>query len=125
MLISPAYAQAAGGGMGFDLVSILPLVLIFVVFYFLLIRPQQKKVKTHKAMVGALRRGDRVVTSGGLIAVVSKVIGDNELQLEIADGVRVRAVRSSVSELLTRTGEAGEDSGKARTEERGEGARSD
>src|SRR3546814_5765131 len=76
MLISTAYAQAAGGGMaGFDLVSLLPLVLIFVVFYFLLIRPQQKKVKEHKAMVQALRHGDRVVTSGGIVGQVTKEIG--------------------------------------------------
>src|SRR3546814_2362725 len=86
MLISTAYAQAAGGGMaGFDLVSLLPLVLIFVVFYFLLIRPQQKKVKEHKAMVQALRRGDRVVTSGGIVGQVTKVLNDAELQVEIAE----------------------------------------
>ena len=104
MLISTAYAQAAGGAPGgFDLVSLLPLVLIFVVFYFLLIRPQQKKMKEHRAMVAALRRGDRVVTSGGLIGQVTKVLSDTELQVEIAEGVRVRVVRSAVNEILSKT----------------------
>jgi preprotein translocase YajC subunit len=81
MWISPAYAQAAGGGdSGGGLVAFLPIVLIFVVFYFLLIRPQQKKMKDHKAMVGAVRRGDKVVTGGGLIGTVSKVVSDTEVQ---------------------------------------------
>ncbi|RMD62552.1 MAG: preprotein translocase subunit YajC [Alphaproteobacteria bacterium] len=102
MWISPAYAQAAGGGADSGLVSLLPLVLIFVVFYFLLIRPQQKKMKAHKAMVEALRRGDRVVTAGGIIGTVSKVLNDNEVQLEIADGVRVRVVRSTIQDVLSR-----------------------
>jgi preprotein translocase subunit YajC len=102
MLISPAYAQAAGAPGGFDLVSLAPLVLIFVVFYFLLIRPQQKKAKQHKAMILALRRGDRVVTSGGIIGLVTKVISETELQIEIAENVRVRVARSAISELVTR-----------------------
>ena len=102
MDMMPVFAQAAGGGAG-ALTSLLPLVLIFVVFYFLLIRPQQKKVKQHKAMVEALRRGDRVVTGGGLIGTVSKVINDGEVQVEIAEGVRVRIVRSMVQEVLSKT----------------------
>ncbi len=102
MLISPAYAQAAGGVGGFDLVSLAPLVLIFVVFYFLLIRPQQKKAKQHRGMISALKRNDRVVTSGGIIGVVTKVISDTEIQLEIAENVRVRVNRSAISELVTR-----------------------
>ena len=107
MFISTAYAQtAAGAGGGFDLISLAPLVLIFVVFYFLLIRPQQKKVKEHRAMVQALRRGDRVVTSGGVIGQVTKVLSDTELQLEIAEGVRVRVVRSAVNEVLSKTAPA-------------------
>ncbi|RDD61426.1 preprotein translocase subunit YajC [Ferruginivarius sediminum] len=104
MLISPAYAQAAGGGQGgFDIVALLPLILIFVVFYFLLIRPQQKRMKEHRSMVQALRRGDRVVTAGGLIGTVTKVVNDNELQVEVAEGVRVRVVRSTVQEVLSKT----------------------
>ena len=73
MLISPAYAQAAGGGAGFDIMSLLPLVLIFVVFYFLLIRPQQKKAKEHREMLSKIRRKDKIVTNGGLMGTVSKV----------------------------------------------------
>ena len=104
MLISTAYAQTGGadGGSGM-LIQLLPLVLIFVVFYFLIIRPQQKKVKDHKAMVDALRRGDRVVTTGGIIGTVTKVTGDREVGLEIADGVRVRVLRSMISEVMART----------------------
>ena len=88
MFISPAYAQGAGGG-GFDIMTLLPLVLIFVVFYFLLIRPQQKKVKDDRTMLGKLQRGDKVVTNGGIVGQIRKVISENELDLEIANGVRV------------------------------------
>lgn len=112
MLISTAYAQTGGadGGSGM-LIQLLPLVLIFVVFYFLIIRPQQKKVKDHKALIDSLRRGDRVVTSGGIIGTVTKVTGDREIGLEIADGVRVRAVRSMIAEVMAKTepGETRED----------------
>lgn len=107
MLISPAYAQAAGGGGAFDLAAFLPLILIFAVFYFLLIRPQQKKVKQHRELVSNLRRGDRVVTAGGIIGTVSKVVNDAELQVEIAEGVRVRLVRSQVVEVLAKPAPAG------------------
>ena len=113
MWISPAYAQAAGDG-GSGLFSLLPLVLIFVVFYILLIRPQQKKVKAHKMLVEALGRGDRVVTGGGLMGTVSKVIGDNELQVEIAEGVRVRVVRHTIQEVVSKSEPADKkDSGHA------------
>ena len=112
MLISTAYAQTGGadGGSGM-LIQLLPLVLIFVVFYFLIIRPQQKKVKDHKAMIDSLRRGDRIVTTGGIIGTVTKVTGDREIGLEIADGVRVRAVRSMIAEVMAKTepGDARED----------------
>ncbi len=102
MLISPAYAQAAGGAGGFDLMAILPLVLIFVVFYYLLIRPQQKRAKDHKAMIAAVRRGDTVVTGGGVIGRVTQVFDEIEVQVELADGVRVRVARSTLSEVRTR-----------------------
>ncbi len=103
MFISPAYAQTAGGGGdGGMLVQLLPLILIFVVFYFLLIRPQQNKMKAHKAMVAALRRGDRVVTAGGLIGTVTKVLDDYEAQIELADGIRVKVVRQMIQEVRTR-----------------------
>ncbi len=112
MFISPAFAQAAPGGGAFGdgglFIQLMPLVLIFVVFYFLLIRPQQKKMRDHKAMIAAVRRGDRVVTGGGIIGVVSKVPSDTELQVEIADGVRVRVLRSSITDVV-KTGNAEED----------------
>lgn len=101
MFVSPAYAQAAGGGDS-GLISLLPLVLIFVVFYFLLIRPQQKKMKAHKSLVEGLRRGDRVVTAGGLIGTVTKVISDGEIQVELTDGVRVRVVRHTIQDVLAK-----------------------
>ena len=102
MFISPAYAQAAGDGAGADagLLSLLPLVLIFVVFWFLLIRPQQKKMKAHRSMVEALRRGDKVVTGGGLVGTVTKILSDTEAQVEIAENVRVRVLRHTIQEVL-------------------------
>lgn len=101
MFISPAYAQAGGGFGGME--SLLPLVLIFVVFYFLLIRPQQKKQKAHRAMLGELRRGDRVVTGGGVIGLITRVNSDSEITVEIAEGVRVKVVRSMVSDVMAKT----------------------
>ena len=105
MLISPAFAQGVGGGFG-GMESLLPLVLFFVVFYFLLIRPQQKKQKQHRALLESLRRGDKVVTSGGIIGTITKA-SETELTLEIADGVKVRAMRSMVSDVMAKT-EGGE-----------------
>ncbi|MEL7212611.1 MAG: preprotein translocase subunit YajC [Pseudomonadota bacterium] len=81
----------------------IPLILIFAIMYFLLIRPQQKKVKEHQAMVSALRRGDQIVTQGGLIGKVVKVKEDNELEVELADGVKVRVVQSTVAQVLSKT----------------------
>ena len=81
----------------------LPLILIFAIMYFLLIRPQQKKVKEHQAMVNALRRGDQVVTQGGLIGKVTKVKDDGELEVEIADGVKVRVVQSTIAQVVNKT----------------------
>jgi len=84
--------------------SLVPLILIFAIMYFLLIRPQQKKLKEHQAMVTALRRGDQVVTSGGLIGKVTKVKdGENEVEVEIATGVNVRVVRSTISSVVSKT----------------------
>ena len=105
MFISPAYAQAAGGAGGVGgLEAMLPLVLIFVVFYFLLIRPQQKKMKAHKAQLSAVRRGDRVVTGGGIIGTVTKVNeNDDEIQIEIAPEVKVKVQRALLSTVLSKT----------------------
>ena len=103
MLISTAYAQGAGGLLDQSaLLQFLPLVLIFVVFYFLLIRPQQSKMKQQREMLAGVKRGDRVVTGGGIIGLVTKVIGDNELQVEIADGVRVRILKQTITDIVTR-----------------------
>jgi len=85
------------------LASLVPLILIFAIMYFLLIRPQQKKLKEHQAMVEALRRGDQVVTQGGLIGKVTKVKDDGEIEVEIASGVVVRVVRSTVTQVLSKT----------------------
>src|SRR5712672_3539402 len=102
MLISTAYAQGTGFLDSQALVQFLPLVLIFVVFYFLLIRPQQRKAKDHKTMLDALRRGDRIVTGGGIIGTVARVDNPEEATVEIADGVRVRVLRSTISSVLAK-----------------------
>ena len=106
MLISAAYAQGTGITGIFDnqsaLIQFLPLVLIFVVFYFLLIRPQQRKAKDHKVMLDALRRGDRVVTGGGIIGTVARADNPEEVTVDIADGVRVRVLRSTISSVLAK-----------------------
>jgi preprotein translocase subunit YajC len=106
MLISTAYAQGTGVSGMFDnqsaLLQFLPLVLIFVVFYFLLIRPQQKKAKEHRAMLEALRRGDKVVTGGGIIGTVVRTDGADEVSIEIAEGVRVRVVRSTITNMVAK-----------------------
>ncbi len=85
------------------IVQFIPLILIFVIMYFLLIRPQQKKLKEHKAMVEALRRGDQVVTQGGLIGKVAKVKDSDEIEVELAEGVKVRVVRSTIAQVLSKT----------------------
>lgn len=103
MLISEAWAQGAGGGGGDIFSMMFPLVLIFAVFYFLLIRPQQKKMKEHREMLAAVRRGDKVVTGGGIIGTVAKVISDDELQVEIAEGVKVKIARSTLSSVVSKT----------------------
>jgi len=104
MFISQAWAQAAGGGGASDLFNgmLIPMIMIMVVFYFLLIRPQQQKMKQQREMLAGVKRGDRVVTGGGIIGLVTKVVGENELQVEVAEGVRVRIVRQTITDILTR-----------------------
>jgi preprotein translocase subunit YajC len=100
MLISPAYAQDAAGGTAV-LMQLLPLLLIFVVFYFLLIRPQQKKMKEHRGMLQALKRGDRVVTGGGIVGEVKKVTeGSDVIEVEIAPNTRVEVVRGTIQSVI-------------------------
>jgi preprotein translocase subunit YajC len=102
MWISTAYAQGAGLFDQNALIQFLPLVLIFVVFYFLLIRPQQKKAKDHRTMLDALRRGDRVVTGGGIIGTVARVDSPEEVTVDIAEGVRVRVLRSTITSVVAK-----------------------
>lgn len=100
MFISPAYAQAASpfGGDSM-LVSLLPFILIFVIMYFLILRPQQKRQKQHQEMVKNIRRGDTVITSGGLVGKVTKVVDDEQVEMEVADGVRIRQMRAMVADV--------------------------
>tara|TARA_B100001123_G_C14580151_1_gene737843 strand:- start:31 stop:468 length:438 start_codon:yes stop_codon:yes gene_type:complete len=116
MLVSPAWAQSGGGGFG-GMESLLPLVLIFVVFYFLLIRPQQKKAKVHREMLGNLRRGDRIVTNGGLVGNVTRVPNDTELIVEIADGVKVRIMRAMIAESMAKSGPVSSSKSKGKKKE--------
>ncbi len=81
----------------------IPLILIFVIMYFLMIRPQQQKLKQHQAMVAALRKGDQVVTQGGLIGKVSRVKDDAEVEVELADGIKVRVVRNTIAQVVNKT----------------------
>ena len=104
MLITPAFAQGLPFGLGGGdssgmITSLLPLILIVVIMYFLVLRPQQQRVKQHQSMVKALRRGDTVVTNGGLVGKVTKVVDDDQIEVEISDGGRVRQMRSMVSEV--------------------------
>lgn len=101
MFISSAYAQtaASGGDVQSSLMGMLPLLLMFVVMWFVLIRPQMKKAKEHKAMIEALSKGDEVVTGGGLLGKVTK-LGDSHVSIEVADGVEVQLLRSSVQQVL-------------------------
>ncbi len=101
-MITPAYAQGAGAISPDLLYQLLPFVLIFVIMYFLILRPQQKRAKQHQDMVKNLRRGDMLTTSGGLVGKVTKVIDDDYVEVEIADGVRVRQVRSMVAEVRSK-----------------------
>jgi preprotein translocase subunit YajC len=97
--ISDAWAQAAPPGQSDTLLSFLPLIFIFVVFYFLLIRPQSKKAKEHRQMVEALAKGDEVVTNGGLLGRITSV-GDSFVEVEIADGMRVKVQRQAIASLM-------------------------
>ena len=100
MLITPAFAQAAAGGdTNSMLMSLLPFALIFVIMYFLILRPQQKKVKDHAELVKNIRRGDTVITSGGIIGKVTKVRDENEIEVEIAENTRVRVIKGTVTEV--------------------------
>ncbi len=105
MFASPAYAQTAAapaGGAYAGFIQFVPIVAIFVIFYFLMIRPQQTRAKAHRAMLDAVKRGDEVVTGGGLIGRVTKV-ADTELEVEVATGVKLRVVKGTLAEVRTKT----------------------
>ena len=113
MFITPAFAQTPSilGGDGNMLMSLLPFVLIFVIMYFLILRPQQRRVKQHQELVKNVRRGDTVITSGGLIGKVTKVIDDDQIEVEISDDVRVRQLRTMISDVRAKGEPVKEDSG--------------
>ena len=104
MFVTPAYAQAAAGGGGaFDLLTgIAPILILVVIFWFLIFRPQQKRLKEHQSMLGAIRRGDAIVTSGGIVGKVTKVQENEDLEVEISQGVKVKLVRSMVQDVRSK-----------------------
>lgn len=98
MFVTPAYAQAAGGGPDI-FISILPFVLIFVIMYFLIIRPQRQQMKRRNEMLAAVKRGDTVITGGGLVGKVTKVVGDDELEVDLGGGMKVTALRAMIADV--------------------------
>jgi preprotein translocase subunit YajC len=99
MFISPALAQGAGGAGG-GIGTFIPIILIFVVFYFLLIRPQQKRAKMHRETLAAIQRGDKIITGGGIMGTVTKVLNAEELAVEIAEGVKIKVARNLVAQVV-------------------------
>jgi preprotein translocase subunit YajC len=119
-MISPAFAQTSGAG-GSDLLGLFfPLILVFGIFYLLVFRPQQKKMKEHQGMIDAVKRGDTVVTSGGIIGKVIRVGADGELRVEIADNVQVRLLKGSITDVRGK-GEPVKEKVKAETPSGGDG----
>jgi preprotein translocase subunit YajC len=103
MFITPAYAQSGAGGGGLEMISsFVPIILLIAIFWFLIFRPQQKRMKEHKAMLGAIKRGDTVVTSGGVVGKVIKAVENEDLELEIAQGVKVKVVRAMIADVRTK-----------------------
>ena len=103
MFVTPAFAQAAGsGGFGSTIGSLVPLLLIFLIMYFIIIRPQQKKAKEHNLMVNALKRGDQILTQGGIIGKVSKIKDESEIEVEISANTKVRVMRSTVVNVINK-----------------------
>lgn len=102
MFATPAYAQDAAAGAAGGLIGFVPILLIFAIMYFLMIRPQQKKMKEHRKMIEAVRRGDQVITSGGIIGKIVKV-ADAEVEVELAPNVKVRVVKSTIAQVMSKT----------------------
>lgn len=114
LAIAPAHAQAAAGGSGDVLLQLAPLVLIFGVFYFVLIRPQQKKMKEHREMLGSLKRNDRIITGGGIVGRITNVRDNSdEIEVEIAPNVRVTVVRGTISSVIRPEGSGASNSSAA------------
>jgi len=109
MFISPAYAQAAGAAAPNPLLQLLPFVLVFIFFYFLIIRPQNQARKKHQEMISNVKRGDVVVTSGGLIGKITKVLEGDEVMVELADNVVVKVVKSTLSDIRSKPSPAAND----------------
>jgi preprotein translocase subunit YajC len=111
MIVTPAFAQGLGAGGGEMLQMVLPFALIFGIMYFLILRPQQKKAKQHQEMVKNMRRGDSVITSGGLMGKITKVVDDNEIEVEVSDGVRIRQMRGMIAEVRAKGEPVKDDAG--------------
>ena len=112
MFVTPAYAQTRLFGGDNPLTSfVVPVILVLIIFYFIAVRPQQKRAKEHQDLLKSLRRGDTVITSGGLIGKVTKVVDDDQIEVEIADGVRIRQVRSMVTGVRAKGEPAKDESG--------------
>jgi len=104
MFVTPAYAQAAAGGGALDIFSSLaPILILIVIFWLLIFRPQQKRAKEHQAMIAAVRRGDTIVTTGGLVGKVSKVVENEDLEVEIAKAVKVKIVRTMIADVRSKS----------------------
>ena len=109
MFVTPAFAQGAGAAGSQDfLISVLPFVLIFVIMYFLIIRPQRQQMKKHTEMIAAVRRGDTIVTGGGIVGKVTNATDENEVTVEISEGVKVKLMRKSIAEVRTKGEPAGD-----------------
>lgn len=103
MFVTPAYAQGPAGG-GMELFSsFVPIILLIAIFWFLIFRPQQKRMKEHKAMLAAVKRGDTIVTSGGIVGKVTKVVENEDIEIEVAQGVKVKVVRTMIADVRTKS----------------------
>ena len=104
MFVTPAFAQGAAAPSGMDFISIfIPIILLIAIFWFLIFRPQQKRMKTHQAMLAAVKRGDTVVTNGGVVGKVTKAVDGEDLEVEIAQGVKIKVVRTMISDVRTKS----------------------
>nr|WP_116653606.1 preprotein translocase subunit YajC [Pelagibacterium sediminicola] len=103
MFVTPAYAQGPAGG-GMELFSsFVPIILLIAIFWFLIFRPQQKRMKEHKAMLEAVKRGDTIVTNGGIVGKVTKVVENEDIEIEVAQGVKVKVVRTMIADVRTKS----------------------